>query len=430
MADIKHLITTLNDLHGNRESNLKLLLKTKSVITKQILEVKSRLLEPIDILEQDLYAELSSLNRKHEIKINKQKEEISQVLGSLKASENELGSLRDHGSDNQLFISLHQQVANIQSIEASVLQLISNSKEIEITFDEKKDIKLECFGTLSESVRFCQIHYKQKKFQQAQILAQSTKHIVGFEMDAELQLKTENHYNLIDICVTGDNKLLLANYSSLDPKLYVYRDYKDYETEITFSDDPFDVDVIPGTDRAVFTLPDEKSIQFINTTKMSKCDKVKVGFKCYGITAGCERIYVGGEDGIIKTLDSHGKILKTITLGSDYIYFMSYDDIHEQFIVRCANKLLCVKLDGTLVYSKDVSGTAGITRDRQGNIYYGGNYNNNVQRMSSDWENCEEMINKDNDINRPYGICFNNDFTKLFVINNLYESVYVYKCKN
>lgn len=41
MAEIKHLKTTLNDLHDNRESNVQLLAKTKSVITKQIRDVKS-----------------------------------------------------------------------------------------------------------------------------------------------------------------------------------------------------------------------------------------------------------------------------------------------------------------------------------------------------------------------------------------------------
>ncbi|CAG2218080.1 unnamed protein product [Mytilus edulis] len=99
MQDIKHLITTLNDLHNNRESNLQSLLKTKSLITKQIREVKSELLTHIDNLEHDLYVTLSCLHQKLEIQINKQKEHISQVLRSLKENENEVDSLKNHGKD-------------------------------------------------------------------------------------------------------------------------------------------------------------------------------------------------------------------------------------------------------------------------------------------------------------------------------------------
>lgn len=100
-------------------------------------------MKQIDIIQQAIYAELSYLIRKDEIKINKTNEEISQVLDNIKTNENEIEFLKDNGSDNQLFTSLHKQVANIKSAEASVLQMISNSKETEITFDEKKDIKLK-----------------------------------------------------------------------------------------------------------------------------------------------------------------------------------------------------------------------------------------------------------------------------------------------
>lgn len=47
--------------------------------------------------------------------------------------------------------------------------------------------------------------------------------------------------------------------------------------------------------------------------------------------------------------------------------------------------------------------------------------------MSPDGNNYEEMLNKVNGIKHPYGMCFNNAFTKLFVINNSLKSVYVYK---
>ncbi|XP_063448473.1 uncharacterized protein LOC134728003 [Mytilus trossulus] len=386
MEDMTHLITTLNALDNNRQSNLQSIEKIKSTITKQIRAVKSKFLKQIDDLERELTTALSSLQRKHEIEINKQKQEISQVLVNVIENKNEMDFLSDHGSKNQLFIFLRQQVTNIHSAEVKIQQILSNSQEFDITFDEKKDGKLQSLGSLSEYVQQCQVQYKPRKCQHAQIKAEPMKNIIGFEQDTEVQLKTGEKYVLRDVSITHDNKLLLINNSSTYSKLYVYRDCKEYETEITFSSTPCCVAVIPGTDRAVITLHHEKSIQFINTTTMTKDNKVKVRFTCYGITAGRDRIYVGGTGGTIKTLDNNGTVLKTFQQGSGDIFLMVYDDIHDHLIVRCVGKLLCIKLDGTLVYSKDVSSIAGVTLDRQKNIYFCGFTTNNIQRMSTDGE--------------------------------------------
>ncbi|XP_063448477.1 uncharacterized protein LOC134728007 [Mytilus trossulus] len=429
MEDMTHRITTLNALDNNRQSSLQSIEKTKSTITKQIRAVKSKILKQMDDLERDLTTTLSSLQRKHEMEIKKQKQEISQVLVNVIENKNEMDVLSGHGSKNQLFIFLRQQVTNIHCAETKIQQIVSDSQEFDITFDEKKDVKLESLGSLLEIVQPCQVQYKPKKCQQAQIKARPMKNIQGFEKDTVLKLNTDVVKSLFSVSVTDNNKLLMTNTASSDTKLYVYRDCKDYETEITFSSEPECVAVIPGTNKAVITLPYEKSIQFINTTTMTKDNKVNMGFECSGITAGRDRIYVGGTGGTLKTLDTNGIILKTFQQGSDCIYFIAYDDIHDHLIVRCVGKLLCIKVDGTLVYRKDVSRIAGLTLDRQRNIYFGGFSTHNIQRISSDGDNCEEMLNKDNDIDHPYGMCFNNDFTKLFVINNYRKSVCVYKCK-
>ncbi|XP_063419158.1 uncharacterized protein LOC134701969 [Mytilus trossulus] len=430
MEDMTHIITKLNALDNNRQSNLQSMEESKSAITKQIRAVKSKILKQIDDLERELITTLSSLQRKHEIEINKQKQEISQVLVNVIENKNEMDFLSDHGSKNQLFIFLRKEVTNIHSAEAKIQQIVSDSQEFDLTFDEKKDVKLESLGSLLEYVQPCQVQYKPKKCQQAQINAEPLKCILGFEKETVLlQLLTDGVKRLFSVSVTDNNKLLITTAASSDTKIYVYRDCKDYETEIRFSSTPFCVAVIPGTDRAVITIPSERSIQFINTTTMTKSDKVNMGFTCYGITAGRDRIYVGGQGGTIKTLDTNGTILTTIRQGSDEIYFMVYNDLQDHLIVRCVGKLLCIKVDGTLVYSKEVSGIAGVTLDRQRNVYVGGYETNNIQKMSSDGRICEEMLNKDNGIERPYGMCFNNDFTKLFVINNGCKSVHVFKCK-
>ncbi|XP_063448481.1 E3 ubiquitin-protein ligase TRIM71-like [Mytilus trossulus] len=224
MEDITHLITTLNALENNRQSKLQSMEESKSAITKKIRAVKSKFLKQIDDLERELTTSFSSLQRKHEMEINKQKQEISQVLVDVEENKNKKDFFRDHGSKNQLFVFLRQQVSYIDSTEARIQQMISNSQEINIIFDEKKDVKLESFGSLIEYVQPCLVQYKPRKCHHAQINAEQMKYIIWFEKDTGLKLEIGETYALRDVKVTNDNTLLLTNTSSSYPKLYVYRD--------------------------------------------------------------------------------------------------------------------------------------------------------------------------------------------------------------
>jgi hypothetical protein len=47
------------------------------------------------------------------------------------------------------------------------------------------------------------------------------------------------------------------------------------------------------------TLPDEKSIQFINTTNNSKDKQIKIGEWCGGVTAVKDKIYIGGSSKVL-----------------------------------------------------------------------------------------------------------------------------------
>jgi DNA-binding beta-propeller fold protein YncE len=83
----------------------------------------------------------------------------------------------------------------------------------------------------------------------------------------------------------SDNRLLICNYHLAYPKVYIYKDYNTYEDEISFTSGPYGITVVPCTDKAVVTLPDEDSIQFINTTINTKDKKVQIGDNYYGVTA-------------------------------------------------------------------------------------------------------------------------------------------------
>jgi hypothetical protein len=118
--------------------------------------------------------------------------------------------------------------------------------------------------------------------------------------------------------VTSDNKLLLCNSESSHQKVYIYKDYKTYEDELSFTSPPCCITVVPCTDKAVVVLLGEESIQFINTTNNTKDNKINIGGSCWGVTAVKDKIYIGGHNKVI-ILNTEGTRIREIVC-STYVY--------------------------------------------------------------------------------------------------------------
>jgi hypothetical protein len=90
------------------------------------------------------------------------------------------------------------------------------------------------------------------KAQHQQVEVDRSQTLTEFIKEGEVNLTRGVLYNLSDMAVTSDNKLLLCNYS--DKKVYIYKDYKTYEDEISFTSPHDCITVVPCTDKAVVTL--------------------------------------------------------------------------------------------------------------------------------------------------------------------------------
>jgi hypothetical protein len=263
------------------------------------------------------------------------------------------------------------------------------------------------------------------KIQQPQVQQDRTKTLTKFRKDDQVKLKRGEEYNLTDMAVTSDNRLLICNYDSTDPKVYFYKDYKTYEDEISLTSEPYGITVVARTDKAVVTLPCNNSIQFINTTNNTKDKKVHIGDNYYGVTAVKDNIYLGGYDKVI-ILDINGSRVREIQTDGGYSCGLFYNERNDQMLLRHSGGLCCISLDGQVIFRYNISGDKGLAVDRQGHVYLSGS--NDIQRLSPDGTFHDIVLSARDGIDEPWGITFNNDFTKLFVISRG-TSVLVYSCK-
>jgi DNA-binding beta-propeller fold protein YncE len=263
------------------------------------------------------------------------------------------------------------------------------------------------------------------KAQHQQVEVDRSQTLTEFIKEDEIKLKPGELYELIDMAVTSDNKLLLCNSESFHPKVYIYKDYKTYEDEISFTSEPECITVVPCTDKAVVGLPGERSIQFINTTNNTKDNKIDIGEECWSVTAGKDKIYIGGDDKVI-ILNTEGSFVREITTNGINNNLL-YNERNDQLLLRQKEGLCCINLDGHVIYRYDISGDDGLAVDQQGHVYISGA--DDIHRLSPDGTFRDIVLSKHDGVDWPWSITFNNDFTKLFIINRGGKTVLVYSCK-
>ena len=427
LKELDNMTETLEKVGENRDDNRKLLEQKKSSIIKQISTVKSKLLKYIDDLEERSIAEVASVQEKNDEKIKREKNEMSQLTLVLKDNTQELEFLKEHGSNNQLFLVLRKQIINIQKTDTKIQDMMSEINEIDIEFEEIKNFNIVTMGSVSQIARPCPIKYTSMERQQPQVQQDRTKLLTEFIKEGQVNLKHGETYNLTSMAVTSDNKLLLCNDQSSHPKVYIYKDYKTYEDEISFTSSPYCITVVPCTDKAVVTLPEEESIQFINTTNKTKGNKIKIGEWCYGVTAGKDTMSIGG-NGKVFILNTDGSRVREVATDGGDITSLVYNERNGQLLLREKRRLCCINLDGHVIYRYNILGGIGLAVDRQGHVYISGYDSDDIQRLSPDGAFRDIVLSKNDDVEGPWCITFNNDFSKLFIIDRD-ETVLVYSCK-
>ena len=324
-----YMTETLQKIEENRDENKKLLKQKKSLIVKQISAAKSKVLKYLDDIEERLITEVESVQEKHEEKINKEKHDIYQLTSILKDNKQELEFVKDHGSNNQLFLTLRKQITNNQKTDKKIHDMSSAINEIDMEFKEIKNVNIETIGSLSQITRPCPIKYKSMKAQHQQVEVDRSQTLTEFIKEGQVNLTRDVHV-LTDMAVTSDNKLLLCYYSH--QKVYIYKDYKTYEDEISLTSGPRCITVVPCTDKAVVTLPDEDSIQFINTTNNTKDNKINIGELCEGVTAVKDKIYIGGYNKVI-ILNIDGSLVRKIATNGINNNLL-YNERNDQLLLR------------------------------------------------------------------------------------------------
>jgi hypothetical protein len=128
---------------------------------------------------------------------------------------------------------------------------------------------------------------------------------------------------------------------------------------------------------------------------------VDVVLVCQGVTAGKDKIYIGGYIKVI-ILNIDGSLVREIS--TDGVnYNLLYNERNDQLLLRQGGRLCCINLDGHVIYTYDISGDrGGLAVDQQGHVYICGA--DDIHRLSPDGTFRDIVLSKHDGVDEPWSI--------------------------
>ncbi|XP_052080154.1 E3 ubiquitin-protein ligase Midline-1-like [Mytilus californianus] len=423
-ADLKALLKTAEKLEENRTMNKENIGKAKVTTLQEIAQFKRELIQELDELEKKLMTDVDVTEKKLTRKAESDLSDIATRKKVIANLSEQLEFLTKHGSESQILMLLKTIRVDISKQENDFQNLVPSYVCIDVNF-KASGIKsaLNSLGSMEIKYVPCLITLKPSKHAQAQIPQEYEKMPTKFKLKNEFKLPYING-RISSIVVPNDNRLLLCYWGDKSKALSIWFDTGDHIQECALAGAAWGIAIIQGTNEAVVTLPSIDSIQFVNITSMFPGKVMEVPDKPYGVTIVKNMIVLGGA-GKVYFLTMTGSLMKTFNVGSGKLYSLKTGEMDMIYCCEAdKDRLHCIDINGTVIFSyasPDVIGPADIALDGKENIYVTICTSNELHRLSPDGKLLDILLNAEDGLNKPCGIAFNKNYTKLYIANGPYR---------
>ncbi|XP_071173118.1 uncharacterized protein [Mytilus edulis] len=431
---LSNITTAIEKAVKNENKNIKNLDNDEVTIFNKVASIKLGIFKLLDEFEDDIRRETHMLKMKGHDQSELNIKQLLQILKPIKTISNDLNRAFMYGSQEQMFVLIHKCIPNISVHELKLQEIVPTLETRRLVFQPPENIHnmVRSLGSTTVQPLPYEAGYKTSKIQQVQIPSLPSKMPTNFSLIQKIEIKR------VSVClgsmgITEDSRLLLCNYNNSN--LLVYNsDLGEYLQDCKLLGQPWDIAVIPNSDKAVVTLLDRSFIQFIDTKTMTAGFKTSLPDVCYGVTFVNGRICVGGYGRYIHIVDIQGKyITKVKAPDAGNIYYLHPGPLDSIYFTHFTdNAVSYVTLEGghRFTYtSKDLKRPQAVITDNKGQLYVACKDSNNIQRLTPKGEFFDVILNEKDNIEYPVGIVFSNDYRKLFVLNQSQDTyILVFAC--
>lgn len=267
-----------------------------------------------------------------------------------------------------------------------------------------------------------------------------TRIITSLEKKRQIKLSEDTNIFGMTISEKGTLMVSVTEGSSYDNHALLLIDKEDSIKRCPITNAGINIANIPGMNRAVMTTYHQNNphniIQFIDTESLNIGKQVVIeGDRPYfSITIIKDKMYLGSAQDI-KIYNNEGKHLETIDVKivDGEMFRLQHDRSGNLYYTddKCMAK---INQQGQKIYCYQKNcfeNVCGCLLDHNEYIYVGGkNYTHFIMHQLSPDGMLVNDAFCDEDIKDPSAMCFNNDFTELYVADDSTETIFVFNCKS
>ncbi|CAC5397268.1 unnamed protein product [Mytilus coruscus] len=419
----------LQKIRQHQQDNLLTFKEKRKGIEKEIKQTRIKINNHLDKLQEDLMKQLSALEGKESSKHfqllslldkKKQKKEIAEC-------QRNIGNIKQHATDLQMFLSLKKIEENISSEEKFVQALV---KDVEHALSYKINTSIQ--NVMSNIISFGEVHIESKprdivlikrKAKQAQMMVPTVqlRSIENMKLEIHKTINTKGEY-IYGCCMLSDGRMAFSYNFDKTVKVLSDKGSKDFElnmsckpVDIVFNSEDNTLAVTSGnSDKKCITIIDLKRKQIKKTISLDSCN--------YGIALKDNQLIYSTYDRDIRMINLDDESISDVVRDkmSSHSYVATFrDNIYhtnnETNIVTCYN--LQGKIQWTFQNKRVLMYPYGIDVDNDGNVYVVGFKSNNVVVISPDGQRYREILTASDGLSFPNSLHFSGSKNQLLVAN-------------
>ncbi|XP_071169026.1 transcription intermediary factor 1-alpha-like [Mytilus edulis] len=430
--DLQNIKMNIERVVQDRKQNLFEIQKQKQKFHDKIKQVRYKINEHLDTLEQQILQDLYAAEKKVKSEIEDLLGKLAENTEEVNAMENNISAIKEYASELQAFLGSKMIETEIQKHETLLQSLFDDGSLRKIDINCKIEDKItdvlstvNSLGSISIEPSSPLVVMKLGK----EIQAQCLQHIPPLTInDLTMTLQSKFQFKLITGCFfssTGD--IVLIDHGN--HRLLILKEDGILKSDIPLSiQHPADGTCIDDKTVAV-SFQYSNQMQIINVSANIVDRTIKMAGNCYGLCHSDDHLlYCDTGRGIQKVnmSDNCSSTLVNDNTLSTRSYVATYKD--KMFYTNNSkHTVTCCSLTGEKMWEyKDqlVSSPRGIDVDKDSNVYIASYGNDSIIVLSSDGKQARKLLGSDDGISKPYGLAFDTKKENLLVANYYGPALY------
>lgn len=398
----------------------------KDIKTK-ISELKTKGIAHLHQLEETLINNLDKQYIEQEDTFIEGESNLQSMLESVSSSLTDFKSLKPHATEILLFQAVKYLDAKTCKHEVEVRK-IQNSSLPRIEFQAQKHFlnlknSFPSLGTVTIEKEPMQMSTRLDIDQQGQSLARSKSDPKKLRLFTSFRTSQLIDDHIIAGCFIPGKRVLLV--SRFHQRLYVFELDGSNNRLVELDFDPFTV-ALCGNNKALVSS-NRRFVQILDLDSLEPSSKIMIGLACTAITSINGNICVRDSDRSLSLVDIDGVEMRKISTTSDPMYLSKNKD-NEIYYITNNGKIFITTFDGKerdFYDSPDLQNLTGIAVGDNNDVYVSSA--KSIDRISWDGQKHEIVLNKEDGIEYPSGLSFNDLTKELMVFNADGGLIQIYK---